>query len=113
MQGTRQGFRSTKIRVKQEVDITNEPNEQEPLMKKHDILVKTFDTADFLYTDQTGAFPCISGSGNRYQMILYHVDSNTIWVEPFKNKTEGQLINARANALHRMSLAASFPNIKF
>ena len=109
MQGTRQGFRSTKIRVKQEVDITNEPNEQEPLMKKHDILVKTFDTADFLYTDQTGAFPCISGSGNRYQMILYHVDSNTIWVEPFKNKTEGQLINARANALHRMSLAGIIP----
>lgn len=42
-------------------------------------------------------------------MILYHVDSNTIWVEPFKNKTEGQLIKARANALYRMKLAGIIP----
>jgi hypothetical protein len=35
-------------------------------------------------------------------MILYHTDSNSIWVEPTKNKTEGELMLARTRALTRM-----------
>ena len=35
-------------------------------------------------------------------MILYHVNSNSIWVEPTKNRTEGELILARSRALLRM-----------
>ena len=44
----------------------------------------------------------MSSRGNRYQMILYHVDTNSIWVEPTKNKTEGEMIAARNRALTRM-----------
>eukprot|EP00804_Cyclotella_cryptica_P003825 CCRYP_018936-RA/>CCRYP_018936-RA protein AED:0.22 eAED:0.20 QI:0/0/0/1/1/1/2/0/637 len=52
-----------------------------------------------LYTDQTGKFPHVSSRGFCYQMILYHVASNSIWVEPTKNRTEGELILARSQAL--------------
>eukprot|EP00804_Cyclotella_cryptica_P027939 CCRYP_003830-RB/>CCRYP_003830-RB protein AED:0.42 eAED:0.41 QI:0/0/0/1/0/0/3/0/461 len=47
-------------------------------------------------------FPHLSSRGHRYQMILYHTDSNSIWVEPTKNRTEGELILARTRALSRM-----------
>ena len=63
-----------------------------PLPKVNDIVISMYDTNDTLFTNQTGKFPHISSRGNRYQMILYHVDSNTIWVEPTKNKTEGEMI---------------------
>ena len=42
-------------------------------------------------------------------MILYHVDSNSIWVEPTKNKTEGELILARSRALARMKACGITP----
>eukprot|EP00804_Cyclotella_cryptica_P007138 CCRYP_020037-RA/>CCRYP_020037-RA protein AED:0.43 eAED:0.43 QI:0/0/0/1/0/0/2/0/331 len=35
-------------------------------------------------------------------MIFYHTDSNSIWVEPTKNRTEGELILARNRALSCM-----------
>ena len=42
-------------------------------------------------------------------MILYHVDSNSIWAEPTKNKTEGELILACNRALHRMKACGIQP----
>eukprot|EP00804_Cyclotella_cryptica_P029865 CCRYP_010777-RA/>CCRYP_010777-RA protein AED:0.22 eAED:0.28 QI:0/0/0/1/1/1/4/0/696 len=70
---------------------------------------KTYDTHDTVYTDQTGRFPHASSRGNRYQMILYHTDSNSIWVEPTKNRTEGELILACTRALARMQSCGLSP----
>ena len=42
-------------------------------------------------------------------MILYHADSNSIWVEPTKNKTESELILARSQALIRMKACGITP----
>ena len=42
-------------------------------------------------------------------MILYHVNSNTIWVEPTKNKTEGEMILGRERALKRMRAEGVHP----
>eukprot|EP00804_Cyclotella_cryptica_P008141 CCRYP_004620-RA/>CCRYP_004620-RA protein AED:0.40 eAED:0.40 QI:0/-1/0/1/-1/1/1/0/243 len=42
-------------------------------------------------------------------MILYHTDSNSIWVEPTKNRTEGELILARTRALSRMRACGLSP----
>ena len=72
-------------------------------------MVKMYDTHDTLYTDQTGKFPHLSSRGNRYQMIAYHVDSNSIWVEPTKNKSEGEMILARNRALERMRACNIIP----
>ena len=83
MRSQRQGVRSTKQKAE-----PTQPS-QEPLPKQNDIMIRTYDTHDTMFTDQTGKFPHLSSRGNRYQMILYHVDSNSIWVECTKNKTEG------------------------
>ena len=87
-----------------------EPTERAiPLPKVNDIVISMYDTTDTLYTDQTGKFPHISSRGNRYQMILYHVDSNTIWVEPPKIKKEGEMILGRERALKRMRAEGVHP----
>eukprot|EP00804_Cyclotella_cryptica_P009391 CCRYP_018074-RA/>CCRYP_018074-RA protein AED:0.17 eAED:0.15 QI:0/0/0/0.75/0/0/4/0/1210 len=102
MRNQRQGTRSTKQALPQAEPRT-------PLPQLHDIFIRTYDTHSTLYTDQTGKFPHLSSQGNRYQMILYHVDSNSIWAEPTKNKTEGELILARNRALQRMKACGIQP----
>ena len=102
MKSQRQGIRSTKQCVHPTVLPTTLPQQQ-------DIYIKTYDTRNTLYTDQTGKFPHVSSRGFQYQMFLYHVDSNSIWVEPTKNKTEGELILARSRALLRMKACGITP----
>jgi hypothetical protein len=55
-----------------------------------------------LYANQTGDFPHVSSHGNRSIMLLHHVDSNSMWVEPLKNQKEPTLIAAQRHALKRM-----------
>eukprot|EP00804_Cyclotella_cryptica_P024323 CCRYP_015308-RA/>CCRYP_015308-RA protein AED:0.19 eAED:0.16 QI:0/0/0/1/0.2/0.16/6/0/899 len=102
MRNQRQGTRTTKQALPQA-----EPHT--PLPQLHDIFIRTYDTHSTLYTDQTGKFPHLSSQGNRYQMILYHVDSNSIWAEPTKNKTEGELILAPNRALQHMKACGIQP----
>jgi len=52
-----------------------------------------------MFTDQTGKFPHSSSRGNNYQMIVHEIDGNSTWVEPMKNRTEGEMILARRRAL--------------
>ncbi|KAL7486156.1 LOW QUALITY PROTEIN: hypothetical protein ACHAW6_012454 [Cyclotella cf. meneghiniana] len=54
-------------------------------------------------------YPHLSNRGYRCQMILYRTDSNSIWVEPTKNRTEGELILARTRALTRMQTCGLTP----
>jgi hypothetical protein len=102
MKSQRQGICSTKQRVHPNVLPTTLP-------QQHDIYIKTYDTRNTLYTNQTGKFPHISSRGFQYQMILYHVDSNFISVQPTKNKTKGELILAKSQALVRMTACGITP----
>ena len=63
-----------------------------------------------MYTDQTGKFPHVSNQGNRYMMVLAHIDSDSIWVEPMKNRTEGEMMLARQRALQQMHTVGIIPN---
>eukprot|EP00804_Cyclotella_cryptica_P007584 CCRYP_010663-RA/>CCRYP_010663-RA protein AED:0.17 eAED:0.17 QI:0/0/0/1/1/1/2/0/834 len=102
MRNQRQGTRSTKQALPQAEPRT-------PLPQLHDIFIRTYDTHSTLYIDQTGKLPHLSSQGNRYQMILYHVESNSIWAKPTKNKTEGELILALNHALQRMKACGIQP----
>ena len=51
------------------------------------ILLKTVDLTGKIYTDQTGRFPITSRKGNKYILVDYHYDSNTIHEEPLKTQT--------------------------
>ncbi len=73
-----------------------------PHQKKNDILIKEHEVKSLMYADQTGLFPAVSILGNKYVMILHHVDSNSSWSEAMQNKSGGELILACAWALARM-----------
>jgi hypothetical protein len=49
-----------------------------------------------VYTDLTGAFPVTSLAGNKYMLILYDYDSNSILVEPMKNRSDDEALRAYA-----------------
>ena len=42
-------------------------------------------------------------------MVIHEIDGNFIWVEPMKNKTQGEMIKARRNVLKRMKLQGIMP----
>ena len=75
----KQGIRSTK---KKKDTILIEESEGSlvaiPLKKYHNIYVKVDEAKETIYTDQMGAFPVQSRSGNRYIMIMCEMDSNSI-----------------------------------
>ena len=99
MQGQRQGVQLT--RPKQPVDISPDPS----IKKKHNIFVHVYELnqedclTTTIYADITGDFLYYSSQGNRSIMLLHHVDSNSFWVEPLKNQTDGLLIITQMQAL--------------
>ena len=108
MRRQRQGVRSTKVKIKikggEEDKKAGHNNQQAPTIpKQEDIHITIHNTLDTIYTYQTGKFPHISSRGNRYQMISYHVDSNSVWVEPMKNRREGEMMQAQSRAFTRIN----------
>jgi hypothetical protein len=99
MQGQRQGVQLTC--PKQPVTISLNPS----IEKRHNICVHIYKLnqedclTTTIYANQTGDFLYISSQGNRSIMLLHHIDSNSFWVEPLKNQTEGLLITAQTQAL--------------
>ena len=62
-----------------------------------------------MYTNQTGTFPHVSNQGNRYMMVLAHIDSDSIWVKPMNNRTEGGMMLARRQALKQLHAVGIIP----
>jgi hypothetical protein len=68
--------------------------------KKNDIFIHIYKLNEndqltgTLYADQTGDFSHVFSRGNRSIMLLHHVNSNSMWVEPLKNQKEPTLIAA-------------------
>jgi hypothetical protein len=58
-----------------------------------------------VYGDLTGRFPIQSSIGNKYILMLYDYDSNTISTEPMKNITDGEMIRAYTS-LHQQLINA-------
>jgi hypothetical protein len=64
------------------------------------------DLANTIHLDRTGAFPFTSQHGNRYIMVIIHVDANCIFCEPMKNKTEGKMIATYQKIVNQMRMAS-------
>ncbi len=62
-----------------------------------------------MYADQTKLFSAVSSLGNKYVMILHHVDSNLSWLEAMQNQSGGKLILAHARALAWMQRCGLIP----
>ena len=42
-------------------------------------------------------------------MVIHEIDRYSTWIDPMKNKTQGEMIKARRNALKRMQLQGIAP----
>ena len=47
-----------------------------------------------IYTDLTGRFPTTSQSGNKYILVLYDYDSNSVLTAPMKNRGDKEMVRA-------------------
>ena len=104
MRGQRQGVQSTRVAEPTKDVPTNIPHQ-----KKNNILITEHEVKSLMYTDQTGLFPAVLSLGNKYVMILHHVDSNASWAEAMQNQSGGELILAGARALARMRRRGLIP----
>ena len=59
--------------------------------RTNEVFVKVTEIEGKIYTDQTGRFPVTSSRGNKYIMVAYDYDSNTIHAEAMKSRTGGEL----------------------
>jgi len=93
--------------------LTPEPVQCRPKEKRKDIMVKIYDLnddfADLIYTDQTGCFPTGSIQGGRYIMVLAEIDSNSILVEPMKNRTAGEIVKTYQCLIDRLKECGMIP----
>ena len=115
MRGARQNVRSTRPSGFEKLGEDSEPPSIAAIEKKGDIYIKVYELgqegrlSNTMFSDQTGEFPFISSRGNKFIMLVHHVDSNSTWVEPLKNQLEGTLIAARTKILERMRLQGIVP----
>jgi hypothetical protein len=61
------------------------------------------------FSNQTGQFPIQSLYGNKYIMVMVEIDSNTILVEPMKNRKDAKMIRAYNALLLQLKWASSIP----
>ncbi len=99
MKKQRQNVRSTK----QVVDLLSEDEELTRSVTKHSLVIKIFNAADTVYTDQTGKFPVQSSRGNTSLMVMYDIDANAIDAEPIRGHHDGQMIPAYQNLWKRIN----------
>ena len=86
LQHPRKGLRPTQEKVmNSELDPEQDQFPQSTQSEKNNLVFfKTVDLSGKIYTDQTGRLPVTSSKGNKYIMVAYHYNSNTIHAEPLK-----------------------------
>ena len=62
--------------------------------RTHGVFLLVEDMNGKIYTDQTGRFPVASSKGNRYVMIGYDSNSNTIHAKCMKSRSGHELQQA-------------------
>ena len=97
------GLRSTKKLVATEIfdEVSIETKEKEKVVyaKEYNFHSK-LDCK--IYSDQTGKFPVTSFCGNKYIMVLFELDSNSILSEPTRNRTAGEMIRSYQKWIDRL-----------
>ena len=69
-----------------------------PNKASHKVYTKIIHVATHkIATDLTGRFPVRSSKGNQYILVAYEYDSNSILVEPVKNRSEAEHLRAYNN----------------
>jgi hypothetical protein len=85
----RQNIRST-----QQVEVITAPETDMVQEDKFHYLYPTTLETNQIYSDLTGRFPTTSLSGNKYMLIMYDYDSNSILSAPMKNRGDKEMVRA-------------------
>jgi hypothetical protein len=99
MKQIRQNVRSTSKTKKNEelnqIVMTSQESERQNL-----ISFKVIELEGKIYTDQTGRFPTTSSLGNKYVLVLFDADTNSILAEPLKSRAQEELLGKQVK-LHK------------
>ncbi len=82
---TRKNVRSTKTKA---IPFEDPKSHQLKGKKVQDIFLKVYDVCDTVLTNQTGQFPNLSQSDNKYIMVMVEIDISSILMEPIKNRSD-------------------------
>ena len=113
LKGQRQGIRSTKQKALDKmvetalVRIKQENNDSPPatIAWDHNIFTYVKDLCETIHADQTGGFPYTSQCRNRYIMVAIHLDTNYIFVEAMKNRTQEEMMDTYQRIVNHMRSA--------
>jgi hypothetical protein len=97
LKGQQQGIRSTKQKalnklIEMVATSLQLATLKSSIVKHFDIFMCIEDLSDTIHSDQMGRFPYRSQCGNRYIMAAIHLNTNYIFIEPMKNKTEEEMM---------------------
>ena len=73
--------------------------------KVHNLYTKVYNFRNTVFSDQIGQFPTRSKRGNNYIMLMVEIDSNSILVEPIKNRTDAEPTRAYRAVMIRLKHA--------
>ncbi len=83
--------------------------------KERTIFIRVLDMEDEatqkIFTGQPWRFPKKPSHGNQYIMVLTKIISNTILIEPIKNRTTGNMIRAYQILIDRLRTAGIVPKL--
>ena len=91
----RQHVRSTKPRLLAAPNptvMTNAVPSSGPHIRTNLVTIKCINLSGKIATNQTGRFPVTSSKGNKYIMVAYAQDPNSILAEPLKSRSAGELL---------------------
>lgn len=99
------------------MDDINEPDEEDFIPKRRDKTNEIFasylaaDTEGTIYSDLTGKFPVTSVQGNKYVLVVYHYDSNSIIVRPLKNRNDNETLNVYSEIYEELTAKGLQPKL--
>ena len=81
--------------------------------KARDIYTSVYEVRNTVFSDQKGQLPTLSQQDNKYIMVMFEIDSNTILVEPIKNRKYGELTRAYRAMILRLRHTGMIPRKKW
>ena len=70
------------------------PNCKPPTANTHFAKIMALDPNHINHSDLTGRFPTQSLHGDNCPLVMCHCDSNLIWAEPMKNRSDTEALRA-------------------
>ena len=92
---------------KPETPLDKQPISESPNERTHQVFAAVYNTTGEIANDQTGKFPTTSSRGQKYVLILYDYDSNSILAKTMRNRSDTEHLRVY-NSLHQYLVKRGF-----